>query len=276
MDEQQASSSGPVEAEARQGGAARWPASALTPPGVGEDEVRARVLLGRALEGERVSGASQEPVGDAPQPGPRRPAHRTGPVDGPHLTKERAAGDGGEHTAAPDEGEDADGAEPAADHDDARVPLWRRAVGPRAAEDFEAVFERLNPQFVPSDDAVVHRRRLRWLRARRYGVPITIAVAPIPPFLPFIGPLFQGFSLARTYALVPRSLQLQDGLGPGTAAVVALIPGVVFGWWCVRCFKARRKPGFTLRLVTFTLLIGWLEFGPAFSATVHLLSGNTP
>ena len=286
MDEQQVGSAGTVThvGDRRSERAGSSVSSQQHSAAAGADEVRARALLSRALDGERVSGAS---VGlssdDAPTEGDAAPAEgdagssRPGPTDSPRLVLAKPAASEEEPTPGPvdEAAPDGDGSgEPEQEAD--RVPRWRRIVGPRAAEDFQAVFERLNPTFVPSDEVAVHRRRLRWLRARRYGVALALAVVPVPEFLPWIGPMFHGYSLAATYACVPKSLQVDVGFEPGAAAAVAFVPGLLLGRRCVRHFKVRAKVGFLLRVATFVLLIGVLEYAPVFPFTVHLLTGSAP
>ena len=280
MDEQQVGSAGTVahDGDRRSERSGSSVSSQRHSAAAGADEVRARALLSRALDGERVSGASDGlSSDDAPADGDAGRS-RPEPEDSPRLALAKPAASEEEPTpgsvdeAAPD----GDGSgEPEPEEAD-RVPRWRRIVGPRAAEDFQAVFERLNPTFVPSDEVALHRRRLRWLRARRYGVALAVAVVPVPEFLPWIGPMFHGYSLAATYACVPQSLQVDIGFEPGAAAAVAFVPGLLLGRRCVRHFKVRAKVGFLLRVATFVLLIGVLEYAPVFPFTVHLLTGRAP
>jgi hypothetical protein len=234
------------------------------------DEARARFLLKRALDGERVSGASvipgtvsqpESPAAPAPLPRPRALPKQLQP----DLVEEESA------EPAVDEVDDLDG-DDGPEHGDRLA----RLVGPRAAEDFRAVFERLTPRFEPSDDAALHRRRLRRLRARRYLIPLAIGVIPVPPFLPWIGPKLHGFSLAGTYSCVPLSLQVNIGFDTGTAAVVGLMPAAYLMVRCGRHFRARTKPGFTLRVATLVVLVGGLEYQPAYTAVLHFLNGGAP
>ena len=162
------------------------------------------------------------------------------------------------------------------DQDDGRGQITqqvREAFAPVVAElrDLRGRFER---PYEPSDDPVENSKRLRRMRIRRYGVPLLVAICPIPPMLPGIGQVLGGYSLASTYASIPQSLQADSGWPLGFAAAAALAPTSLVVVRFAAHLKARRKPGFTLRVATSAMVCGSVMYGPVGAYALYLMNGH--
>ncbi|WP_432137286.1 hypothetical protein [Streptomyces sp. bgisy154] len=149
----------------------------------------------------------------------------------------------------------------------------REAFAPVVAElrDLRGRFER---PYEPSDDPVENGKRLRRMRIRRYGIPLGVALCPIPPMLPGIGPVLGGYSLASTYASIPQSLQADSGWSLGWAAAAAVVPTSLVVVRFAAHLKARRKPGFTLRVATSAMVCGSVMYGPVGAYALYLMNGH--
>ncbi|MFG2210527.1 hypothetical protein [Streptomyces sp. NPDC048638] len=149
----------------------------------------------------------------------------------------------------------------------------REEFAPLVAE-VRALQDRFARPYEPSDDMQENAKRLRWMRIRRYGFPLGIALVPLPPTLPGVGAVVGGNSLAGMYASIPESLQVSSGWSPGWAAVAVLAPTSVAVVRFARHLKARRKPGFTLRIVVSAMVCGSVMYGPVGAYAIYIMNGH--
>ncbi|MCX4826436.1 hypothetical protein OG883_43130 [Streptomyces sp. NBC_01142] len=205
-------------------------------------------------EDDETAGQSREPAPVEDEPGrehSRGEREETPVIPGP-IVKEPADEDSGQGSVT------------------AQV---REAFAPVAAE-LRELRGRFARPYEPSDDAVENGKRLRWMRIRRYGIPLGVALIPLPPTLPGVGDVVGGYSLAAMYASIPQSLQVSSGWSLGWAAVAALAPTCFVVLRFARHLKARRKPGFTLRIVTSAMVCGSVMYGPVGAYVLYLMNGH--
>ncbi|WP_189971437.1 hypothetical protein [Streptomyces violascens] len=221
-----------------------WPTPAsLAPPEEPQDS-----------DGDEYTGQSHDlaPVDDAPGREHSRGEPTEARVDPEPLVKEPVGESGDQDTVAKE---------------------VRQGFAP-LVDEVRALADRFARPYVPSEDPVEDRNRLRWRRIRLYGIPLGIALVPLPPTLPGVGTVVGGYSLAGMYASIPQSLQVSSGWSLGWAAAAALAPTCVVVVRFASRLKARQKPGFTLRIVTSSMVCGSVMYGPVGTYALYLMNGH--